>query len=66
MRALVGAALVLITVAVALGGCYVVPAPPPVAPGVGPPPPPYVLARPECGWRYGSGCYGWGWYGAFC
>jgi hypothetical protein len=51
---------------VALAGCYVVPAPPPLGPGVGPPPPPRVLATPQCGWRYGTGWYGWGWYGWGC
>ena len=53
-------------VAVALSGCYVVPAPPPLAPGVAPPPPPRVTATPRCGWVYGTGWYGWGWYGRGC
>lgn len=66
MRPLFRAALVLIVVALALSGCYVVPAPPPLAPGLGPPPPAYVVARPECGWWYGWGWYGWGWYGGPC
>ena len=62
------AALVLLGALVALGlaGCYVVPAPPPLAPGVGPPPPVHVLATPQCRWRYGEGWYGWGWYGFLC
>jgi len=48
--------------ALGLGGCYhVVPAPPP-PPGVAPVPPPYVLARPQCGWTYGPGWRGWAWY----
>ena len=57
-------ALLLTLIAVALSGCYVVPAPPPLPGGVGPPPPPYVIATPQCGWSYGWAWYGWGWYGA--
>ena len=57
-------ALLLSLVAIAVSGCYVVPASPPLAPGVNPPPPPHVLATPQCGWSYGWGWYGWGWYGA--
>jgi hypothetical protein len=49
-----------------LAGCYVVPAPPPIAPGVAPPPPPYVLATPLCRWDYGWAWYGWGWYSVGC
>jgi hypothetical protein len=47
-------------------GCYVVPAPAPIAPGIGPLPPPAVLATPQCRWEYGWGWYGWGWYGVGC
>ncbi|HEY7601364.1 MAG TPA: hypothetical protein VIB60_02550 [Methylomirabilota bacterium] len=61
-RRLLPAALLLGLVAVALGGCWVVPAPPPSA-GLPPVPPPYVRATPQCGWAYGPGWYGWGWYG---
>lgn len=63
MKQLVTLALLLSLVTVVLAGCYVVPAPPPVAPGVGPPPPPRVMATPQCGWQYGWAWYGWGWYG---
>jgi hypothetical protein len=63
MRRLV--ALLLCLATVALSGCYVVPAPPPIA-GMGPPPPPHVMATPQCGWVYGQGWYGWGWYGRAC
>jgi hypothetical protein len=58
--------LLLGLVGAALSGCYVVPAPPPFGPGVSPPPPPYVVATPQCGWTYGWGWYGWGWYGWGC
>jgi hypothetical protein len=50
-------------VALVLGGCYVIPAPPPPGPGLAPPVPPRVAAQPHCGWKYGWGWYGWGWYG---
>ncbi len=66
MKRLGALAVLLGLVTVALPGCYVVPAPPPVAPGIGPPPPPYVLSTPQCGWQYGVGWYGWGWYGWAC
>lgn len=62
MKGLVTSALLLSFVTVVLAGCYVVPAPPPLA-GVAPPPPPRVMATPQCGWQYGAGWYGWGWYG---
>jgi hypothetical protein len=52
-------------VAAVLAGCYVVPAPPPLA-GIGPLPPPYVQATPQCRWDYGWGWYGWGWYSVGC
>ena len=65
MTRLVTLTLLLSLVAVALAGCYVVPAPPPIA-GVAPPPPPYVTATPQCGWVYGQGWYGWGWDGRAC
>jgi hypothetical protein len=42
-----GRLLLLILLAVALTGCYVVPASAPVAPGVGPLPTPYVAATPQ-------------------
>jgi hypothetical protein len=58
----VPAALLLSLVAVALAGCWVVPAPPP-SEGLPPPPPPFVTSTPQCGWTYGPGWYGWGWYG---
>jgi hypothetical protein len=57
-------ALLLIAATLGLGGCYVVPAPPP-PPGSPLVVPPYVQSRPECGWTYGSGWYGWGWYNSF-
>jgi len=66
MRRGVALALLLGLLATALAGCYVVPAPPPAAPGMAPPPPPRVLATPQCGWQYGAGWYGWGWYGWGC
>ena len=67
MRRVLGPVLLLLGfVAMAVTGCYVVPAPPPLAPGVGPAPPPYVLATPQCRWDYGWGWYGWGWYGTGC
>jgi hypothetical protein len=59
-------AFLLAAIAVMAAGCYVVPAPAPIAPGVGPPPPPSVLATPQCRWEYGWGWYGWGWYGVGC
>ena len=51
----------LIILSTGLGGCYVVPAAPP-PPGSALVVPPYVHARPECAWTYGTGWYGWGWY----
>lgn len=66
MRPMRTLALVLGLVAVACSGCYVVPAPPPLGPGLSPPPPPHVMATPQCGWQYGWGWYGWGWYGFLC
>lgn len=66
VRQALRAAAVLALVVALLGGCYVVPAPPPVAPGVGPLPPPYVQATPQCRWEYGWGWYGWGWYAFGC
>jgi hypothetical protein len=65
-RRVLRSVLCLGVVAGTLAGCYVVPAPPPLAPGLGPPPPPYVLATPQCRWDYGWGWYGWGWYGLGC
>lgn len=56
------AALLLGVVAVALSGCWVVPAKGPSG-GLPPPPPPFVTGNPQCGWAYGPGWYGWGWYG---
>jgi hypothetical protein len=53
-----GVFALLALVALTCGGCYVVPAPPPLAPGVSPAPPPHVVATPRCGWHRG-----WGWYG---
>ena len=64
MRRILALVFILSLVGAALSGCYVVPAPPPFAPGVAPAPPPYVMGTPQCGWRYGVGWYGWGWYGA--
>ena len=63
MKPMTRLALILGILAVALSGCYVVPAPPPPAPGMAPPPPPRVVTQPECRWTYGWGWYGWGWYG---
>jgi hypothetical protein len=54
MKRLVPLGLLLSLVTVVLYGCYVVPAPPPVA-GVRPPPPPHVTATPHRGWVYGQG-----------
>jgi hypothetical protein len=54
-------ALLVALIAVTCAGCYVVPAPPPAG-GV-PPPPPTVVTTPRCGWVYGQGWFGWGWYG---
>jgi hypothetical protein len=58
-------ALVAVLIALALGGCYVVPAPPP-DPWGAPPPPPAVLTGFSCQWMYGPGWYGWGWYATGC
>ena len=58
-------ALIAVLLGLALGGCYVVPAPPPDAWGVPPPPPPALTNFP-CPWTYGSGWYGWGWYATGC
>jgi hypothetical protein len=55
---------VLLIVSVGLGGCYVVPTGPP-PPGAVVIPPPFVVDRPQCGWTYGPGWYGWGWYSAW-
>ena len=65
MKGLGTLVLLLSLVTVALSGCYVVPAPPPMA-GAVPLPPPYVRALPQCGWVYGQGWYGWGWYAWRC
>jgi hypothetical protein len=55
---------VLALATIALAGCYyVVPAPPP-PPGAAPAVPQFVRERPQCGWTYGMGWYGWAWYGA--
>jgi hypothetical protein len=54
MKRLVPLGLLLSLVTVVLYGCYVVPAPPPVA-GVRPPPPPHVTATPHRRWVYGQG-----------
>jgi hypothetical protein len=56
-------AALLLSLALFLAGCYVVPAPPPPGPGLIPPVPGYVMTNPQCGWKYGVGWYGWGWYG---
>jgi len=58
-------ALIVVLLGLALGGCYVVPAPPPDPWGV-PPPPPAVLTSFPCQWTYGHGWYGWGWYATGC
>jgi len=61
MKLVAALVLTLALGAVGLGGCFVVPAPPP-PPGAVPAPPPFVRARPQCGWSYGPGWAGWGWY----
>jgi hypothetical protein len=49
---------------IGLSGCYyVVPAPPP-PPGGALVVPQLVRERPQCGWKYGTGWYGWAWYGS--
>jgi hypothetical protein len=49
---------------IGLAGCYyVVPAPPP-PPGAPLAVPQFVRERPQCGWTYGTGWYGWAWYSA--
>jgi hypothetical protein len=64
MRPAFWLAVGLMVASTGLGGCYVVPAPPP-PPGGALIVPPYVQARPQCGWSFGSGWYGWGWYNSF-
>ena len=66
MKRVVILALALSLITVALSGCYVVPAPPPVGRGVAPPPPPFVTTTPWCRWTYGLGWFGWGWYSSLC
>jgi hypothetical protein len=63
MRAVV-LLLVLVLAMVGLAGCYyVAPAPPP-PPGTSLAVPQFVQERPQCGWTYGMGWYGWAWYGS--
>jgi len=61
MRRMTLLAIVLTLMAATLGGCYVVPAPPPSASGAVPPLPPQAQAM-RCHWTYGQGWGGWGWY----
>ena len=64
MRGTMCLAVMLMLVALVLGGCYMVPAPPPSQTGAIPPLPAYAQAM-RCPWHYGHGWGGWGWY-ALC
>ena len=62
MRRMTTLAALLLLAATGLGGCYVVPGPPPSPSGAIPPLPAHAQAMRGCHWTYGSGWAGWGWY----
>jgi hypothetical protein len=64
MRGVTSLGAILLVLATALGGCYMVPGPPPAPNGAIPPLPPHAQTM-RCPWSYGNGWGGWGWY-AIC